>query len=117
MTSAAQLTSMLRSARLIASSEHALQQSLDDILSFAGEVFEREARLSPGNRIDFLVDGGIGIEAKVKYGRRAIYRQLARYAAEQAITSIVLVTGTALGLPASINGKPIFMVSIGRTAL
>lgn len=111
------LVTALRRARLLASRESTLQQRIADLLTTQGVAFEAEARLAPGERIDFLAAGGIGIEAKVKYPKRAIYRQLERYAAIDAITSLVLVTGTALGLPAEILGKPVYFVSIGRAGL
>jgi hypothetical protein len=111
------ITLVLRQARLRPSSEDALQRSIGDALTTASIWFEAEKRLRPGDRIDFLADGGVGIEAKARYGRRAIYRQLERYAKHEAITALILVTGTALGLPPSVNGKPLFYVSIGRSAL
>jgi hypothetical protein len=114
---AAEVTSILRRSRLLVSSEAALQASIAAALTAAGVDHQAEARLSAGSRIDFLTPAGVGIEAKVKYPRRAIYRQLERYAGHEAITALVLVTGTSLGLPPAINGKPVFFVSIGRAAL
>lgn len=111
------VTQLLRRSRLPSSSEAALQIALERVLTEAGLIFEREARLSAGERIDFLVEGGIGIEAKVRYPRRAIYRQLERYAAKEQVTGLILVTGTAIGLPSAIGGKPSYYVSIGRSSL
>jgi len=111
------LVALLRRARLLCGSEAALQRSIEDTLATAGVSFEREVRLGPADRIDFLAAAGVGIEAKVRYPRRSIYRQLERYAQHDAIAALVLVTGTALGLPPAINGKPLFFVSIGRSAL
>jgi hypothetical protein len=113
----AELTTYLRRQRYQFGTEGALQRSLEEALTASGVPFEREARLGPANRIDFLVQGGLGIEAKVRYPRRAIYRQLVRYAEVEQITALVLVTATSLGLPPLVNGKPLFYVSIGRTAL
>jgi hypothetical protein len=113
----ADVTVILRRGRYQIGTEAALQASIATVLGEAGVPFEPEVRLGPANRIDFLVEGGIGIEAKVRYPRRAIYRQLQRYAESDQITALVLITATALGVPPSINGKPIFYVSIGRTAL
>lgn len=112
-----ELTAILRRGRYQIGTESALHVSIAGELDAAGIAFEAEARLGPANRIDFLVAGGIGIEAKVRYPRRAIYRQLQRYAESDQITALVLITATALGVPPSIAGKPIFYVSIGRTAL
>lgn len=115
MTDPAFIVGALRQARFRVSTEAALQASIEEAL--APFPFEREARLGPGERVDFLVDGSIGIEAKTRAAKRSIYMQLRRYAQHDAITALILVTGTAMGLPTHINGKPIFYVSIGRGAL
>ncbi len=111
-----QVTALLRRTRMRVGNEAALQQSIEDALAGAGFAYEREARLSAADRIDFLV-GDVGIEAKARYGKRAIYRQLERYAAQPQIAALILVTGTAMGLPAAIGGKPVFIVSTGRASL
>lgn len=111
------VTALLRRTRMRVGSEAALQQSVEEALIAAGFRYEREARLSAADRIDFLVADGIGIEAKARYAKRAIYRQLERYAARPQITALILVTGTAMGLPAAIGGKPVYIVSTGRAAL
>lgn len=107
----------LRTARLASTSEDALQLSIAHRLEEMQIAFEREVRISPASRIDFMVSDGIGIEAKVQYPRRSIYRQLERYAMLDSVRALILVTGTAIGLPPTINLKPVFIVSIGRTAL
>jgi len=118
MEAAAQLAGALRRARYRVGTEDALQASIGEALTaLADTPFEREVRLAPGERIDFLVAGGIGIEAKVKCDKRAIYRQLERYAKRDQITALILVTGTAMGLPPAIDGKPVYFVSIGRAML
>jgi hypothetical protein len=114
--SAAEVARFLRRTRMRVGNEAALQQSIEDALAAAGLAYLREHRLGPADRIDFLV-GGVGIEAKARYAKRAIYRQLERYAAHDVIASLILVTGTAMGLPAEINGKPVYIVSTGRAAL
>lgn len=112
-----QLVQHLRRQRYRVGQEAWLQEDIETSLRFLQIAFEREARLAPGERIDFLVTGGIGIEAKTRCPPRQIYRQLERYATKDAITALILITGTALGLPASLNGKPLFYVSTGRAAL
>lgn len=114
---ATELVAVLRRNRLPSSSEAALQLQIEVVLKEAGVGYDREARLAPGERIDFLVSGGTGIEAKTRCGKRAIYRQLERYAECDLIKSLILVTGSALGLPAAINGNPLFHVSLGRASL
>lgn len=85
-------------------------------------VVEREAPLGRG-RIDFLVrhDGwdlspgspGVGIEVKRQASRKAILGQLERYAGNDRIIALVLVTATAMALPVNINRKPVTGVSLG----
>lgn len=115
------IAGVLSRARLNASTETVLQQRIGEALDAAGIVYEREARLAPGERIDFLC-GTVGIEAKLKCTRRKIWRQLERYAENPLITSLILVTGTAMGLPPAIGDLqgarvPLFYISIGRSAL
>jgi hypothetical protein len=112
-----QLVRELRARRYRVGQESLLQLDIETALQNLDVPFEREARLAPGERIDFLVAGAIGIEAKTRCPPRSIFRQLERYAAHDAITSLILITGTALGLPQAIKGKPLFYVSTGRAAL
>ena len=113
------IVDILRTARLRASSEAQLQLSIAERLNqFEGDFsYKREVILSPKDRPDFIVDGGIVIEAKTKCARRTIWRQIARYAEHECVTALILVTGTALGVPPTASGKPIFYVSRGRTFL
>lgn len=113
---AAEVTAHLRGGRYRQGDEFLLHEDLASRLG--GTVaFEREVVLGPGERIDFLCAGGIGIECKARATRKAIYRQLGRYARHDRIQSLILVTATALGLPAMIEGKPVFYVSLGRASL
>jgi hypothetical protein len=111
------LVHLLRSRRFPVGTEAALQEAIGEALREWRICFDREWRLGPRDRIDFFAEGGIGIEAKIRCGKRAIYRQLERYAQHPQIAALVLVTGTALGLPPSIADKPLFFVSLGRAAL
>jgi hypothetical protein len=107
----------LRSGRYQVSTETKLQLSIAGWLEQGGIAFEREKRLAPGERIDFFITPGVGIEAKTRCNKRRIYRQLQRYAAIDEVAALVLITGTAMGLPEEIGGKPVFYVSLGRSAL
>jgi len=113
---AATLVAILRAGRYRASTEAALQDSIEQHLMVSDVVFEREKVLAPGERIDFFA-GGVGIEAKTRANKRAVFRQLERYAGIDSIEALILITGTAMGLPATVKGKPLFYVSIGRSAL
>lgn len=110
------IVTLLRATRLSCSSEAKLQKSIDDALTARGVPFDREAILGPGERIDFLA-GRVGVEAKARYAKRATFRQLERYALHDTVDALILVTGTAMGLPPTLNGKPLYIVSVGRTFL
>jgi hypothetical protein len=117
MPSRYEIVGLLRRTRLPSASEAELQIAIERTLTDAAVTYERELRLGPADRIDFLCCDGVGIEAKVRYPKRAIYRQLERYARHDRITALILVTATAIGLPAALGGKPLFYVSLGRASL
>lgn len=80
-----------------------------------GEVsYQREHSLEPGDIIDFLVEGGIGIEVKVGGGLSEVTRQLYRYSAHGSIESLILVSSRSSldNLPSTMRGKPLFVVVI-----
>ncbi len=112
----ADVARLLSSARFRQGTEALLQKDIEDFLYRSQIRFDREVRLTPGERIDFMV-GSVGIEAKIRVDKRAIFRQLTRYARFERISSLVLISGTALGLPRAIEGKPVYFVSLGRSAL
>lgn len=112
-----ELVHHLRRQRYRVGQEIWLQDDIEASLRFLQIAFEREARMTARDRIDFLVEGGIGIEAKTRCPPRQIFRQLERYAEQDAIASLILITGTAMGLPEAVKGKPLFLVSTGRASL
>lgn len=79
---------------------------------------EHAARLGPYDIPDFLIDGEIVVEVKMRGVQGgAVLRQLARYAAYPQVTALILVTNRALNLPAAVAGKPLLRVSLGRAWL
>lgn len=73
-------------------SEEDLQRAIAQVLERSGVPFRREVKLGPRDRIDFLLDGGVGIEVKVKGSATQAARQLQRYAKSDQVTELVLVT-------------------------
>ena len=63
---AAELVHHLRRKRYRVGQEIWLQDDIEASLRFLQIAFEREARMTARDRIDFLVAGGIGIEAKTR---------------------------------------------------
>lgn len=77
----------------------------------------REHRLSPRDIPDFLI-AGIVVEVKMNGARGpAIFRQLERYSAHDTVTGLILATNRAVTLPATVGGKPLAVVSLGRAWL
>lgn len=107
------LVHLIESLRLPLSREKVLQRELSPFLDRFGESVQREHDLGDGDVIDFLVDG-VGLELKIKGQRRAIFRQCERYCRHDAVKALVLATNAAMGLPATIAGKPVFVASLGR---
>lgn len=99
------------------SSEKILQDDVEKAFVRADIPYEREKSLSPGDRVDFLVDGRIALELKIK-GRAARHMaQIERYAKHACVDSIVLLTNVPVGhVPTMHEKKPCFVVSLGRQA-
>lgn len=74
--------------------EAGLQACIWTRLVDAGLTPYREAWIGSGERIDFLV-GRVGIEIKVAGSAADVRRQLARYAATEAVDELLLVTTKA----------------------
>lgn len=79
-------------------------------------MWSREVPVA-GGIIDFVALRDIGIEVKLKGAPLNIVRQLHAYAAEPAISGLVLVTAKPVALPATIRGKPVAVVDLGRAWL
>ena len=95
--------------------EYSLQDMIADLLMASGLSFKKEYRLAPRNRIDFLVEGGVGIEVKKgKPNRTNVARQLERYAAFGDINTIILVVERTVDIPARINGKRCILFGLNR---
>lgn len=96
--------------------EYKLHQLISKELYAEGISFRNEVLLGPRNRIDFLTDSGIGIEAKKgKPNELSVLKQLERYATFDQVKGLILVIERYMDLPEQINGKPV--VSIGLRKL
>ena len=81
-------------------------------LTNADIIFEHEKLLAKGARIDFLVNG-IGIEIKKnKPVKSQLIKQLSRYALCNEVQGLIVVTQRAITLPAFINEKPVYVLSL-----
>lgn len=105
---------LLRRVRVDLSTEKAMQAGIEVALTQFGVSFEREKRLDDRDIPDFLIDGGIVVECKLRGKARKIdiYKQLVRYAQSDLVKAIILASNTNMGLPEEIEGKPVYTASL-----
>ncbi len=112
------LLQVIGSARLPLTDEKETQAALAHFLRDRGIEHEREARLTPHDVPDFVLPCGLAIEIKLRSSRkRSIYDQLCRYARFPQVHGIILATNMMMGLPAMIEDKPAWIISLGRAWL
>ncbi len=100
---------------LVCSSEAEFSRMVAVLLDRAGIEAQAEVRLTPEDRIDFMV-GSIGLELKVRCTAAGMLRQLRRYAASPRVDQLVTVTPStklANGLPDIIGGKNHTVILMG----
>lgn len=107
---------VIRRNRFTLTSETQLKDQMASAMVLAGIRFERERPLDSRNRPDFMV-GEFAVEVKIKGSARAIFRQCERYAAFDEVGGLILVTNRAMGFPETINGKPAYLIDLGRAWL
>jgi hypothetical protein len=114
---AADVCAIIRAGAYRIGHEALLQMDLEKHFVARGVPYEREFRFSATERVDFFVDGHIALELKIHASRRAILRQMERYAAVERVDSLILMTAAAMGMAPRINDKPVYVVQLGRMAL
>lgn len=113
---AVEIVRLLQRHRFDLSTEKHLQEGVQKAFDAAGVSFEREKRLSSTDIPDFFVKGGIVVECKMrkKAKKMEVYRQLSRYAEHKEVTTIILASNLSIGLPAEIQGKPVYSASLSH---
>lgn len=91
------------------STEAELQAAIEKVLVISEAQFTKEAVLSSKDRVDFLLDSGIGIEVKIGGSAMQLARQVRRYCESDKITGLLVVVTKSklLDLPKELNSKPI----------
>lgn len=116
---------ILWTARLPVNTEAELQLEVAKLFDARGFIYVREVKVS-GGRIDFLIGyagrfaghtPSVGLEIKIKGGKRAIHRQCAAYCGDPRVGHLIVLSGTALALPPEMNGKAVTIVHVGRAWL
>lgn len=103
--------------RVDVSQEKVAQAGVEVALKAGGFEFKREYSLGPKDKPDFMIiqDGyNIVVEMKTRAQRIKIFKQIERYTTHDSVDGVILLSGTAMGLPESINGKPALFASLGR---
>lgn len=112
-----ELSERLKLQRFSTAQEKQTQAEVQTFLLASGYKFEREKRLSERDIPDFFIHsphGNLVLEVKTRCPRKQIYRQLERYAAHVTVHGLILLTGTSMGLPVAIHGKPSVLASLGE---
>lgn len=107
---------ILRNIRVgITFDEYELQHLIAELLEKSNIHFKKEYKLAARNRIDFLVEGGIGIEVKKgKPNRAQVSRQLERYAAFSEVKAVILVVERSVNISSDVNGKKCILFGLNR---
>lgn len=112
------LFAILTKHRFSMEKEKETQLEIAALLKSNNIEFTREFILDKKNTIDFMFEEqGIGMEVKIKGGKRAIYRQCERYCSFDKINVLILVTGRSMGMPKEINNKPIYLINLSTAWL
>lgn len=113
----ANIVQLIRTTKLDLSTEKRAQADFERRLQESGISYQREVRLSDTDIVDFLIDG-IAVEFKLRTkGKKAVYKQLCRYATHDQVKQVVLASCTSMGLPQQIDGKDTYFVKLGEAWL
>jgi hypothetical protein len=107
------LCQKLQSTKFNFSNEIELHLGIAQLLDSLLIHYQTEVIMTPEDRIDFLI-GKTGIEVKVDGSTAEVTRQLWRYAQQEAIAEIILVTTRSKHrtIAGPINGKPVYIVHL-----
>lgn len=113
---AGKIIHMLSGTRFPLNAEKDLQSAIESWFRTNHVDHIREHRLDPKNILDFYING-IAIEVKIRGSSMEIYRQCARYCKFDQVKSMILVTNRSMGFPKEINGKPCYVLNLGKAWL
>lgn len=107
---------VITSSRFPVDNEKDLQSAIESKFIEKKVEFIREHRLDDKNIPDFFIDG-IAIEVKIKGNAKSIYKQCVRYCEFNEVKILILLTNRSIGFPKEINGKPCYLISLGKSWL
>ena len=104
------LSALIAKTRFRFNDERELQDGVEALFKANAVPYTREYILSPTNRIDFLC-GRVGVEIKIKSSMPTVQRQLWRYASDDRIDALILVTTLTKhrGIAREMQKKPVFV--------
>jgi hypothetical protein len=108
-----QLIEILGAHRFPLNSEKQCQAAMEDVLTEKGITFEREVQLGPKDVPDFKI-GTTVIEVKIGGSKSAIFRQCRRYCEYDGVQDLILASNVAIGLPATVNDRGLWLLPLGR---
>ncbi len=118
MSAHARVVAALRTLRQpLVTEETDLHDVVARCLRRAGIPFVREASLGPADRVDFLADGGVGIECKKgRPNATRLAAQLARYGGHDRVRWMVVVLPWKRHVPQdpAVEGKPVSYVGLNE---
>lgn len=80
--------------------------------------FDREVRITPKDRLDFLLtETGVAIELKKKKAGMDTYRQVGRYLEQPGIAGCIIVAMRVDAVTPMLNDKPISRIELWKYAL
>jgi len=112
------LFTILSKHRFSLEKEKETQVEIAALLKSNNIDYAREFILDKENTIDFMFEeAGIGMEVKIKGGKRAIYRQCERYCSFDQVKVLILVTSRSMGMVKEINNKPVYLINLSTAWL
>lgn len=120
MTTAKHIIDMLARHKIPMENEKETQTYIDRIFKKHPAALQsvcREYHFNENDIIDFFLNHSIGIEVKINVQASKVYEQLERYAQNEKVKELVLVTTKTMGLPKTINNKPVYLHNISKSWL
>jgi len=115
------LVGVLQSHIVRGQRETQIQDGVERVLRVATDYeVVRECRLSAQDRPDFLVDGRVVIEVKMRASGSEVLWQLGRYAAHERVEAIVVASprfSTLSRIPSMIHGVAVRVVGLSGAGL
>lgn len=108
-----EILSSIRITRMLC--EKDIQDLIETRFKKANVAYEKEKRIGPRSRLDFLVGGVIGVEVKKRRPeKQRLISQLNRYVSLENIKGLLLVLERHMDLPEKLEGKPVLVLSLNK---